>query len=344
MHRSCRHLYHFFAALGFFFVADPSAGFAVSPDVPHLVFAHYMVCCPRLGHDATVEDFKSEIRDAQTRKLDGFVLNLGNWSKESYYRDITRRMFQAAKELSSGFKLFFSFDGTPPADALVMLSEFGEHPNYFRVNHRPVISSYSGSPKWGFDMAKKLNDRGIEPLLILNYQYLSDFPFAKNYITPTAGFLDRLYAENPILDGYFFFALDLGYKPAPTVIPLVAERSRAAGKISMVGISPFYRGLRGNFRVFEGGGFRGMAAQWMAAIQSGVNWVEIVTWNDWGEATYVAPFGEPRDQDLWNYQWGPLLAHVGFLDASAYFIDWFKTGVAPAIQNDRIFYFYRLHK
>jgi hypothetical protein len=38
-----------------------------------------------------------------------------------------------------------------------------------------------------------------------------------------------------------------------------------------------------------------------------------------------------------------LLAHDKYLDASAYYIDWFKTGVKPAIKCDRIFYFYRLH-
>jgi glucan endo-1,3-alpha-glucosidase len=224
-----------------------------------------------------------------------------------------------------------------------MLAEFGKSPNYLVVDGRPVISTYSGTRQWGSALVEKLAEGGVRPFFVPNYQYLSSFPWARNYSMPSADFLDRLYREDPELDGYFFFGPDLGYKSPPTYGRIVAEQSKLAGKVAMTGISPFYRGLRGNFRVFESGGFEGMAAQWTAAIESGADWVEIVTWNDWGEATYVAPYGGPREQDLWNYHWGPLLSHEGFLDASDYFIEWFKSAKPPKIERDRIFYFYRLH-
>jgi glucan endo-1,3-alpha-glucosidase len=316
---------------------------AANSPIPKLVFAHYMVCCPYTGHTASVDDFKKEILDAQRHKIDGFVLNIGEWVHETIYQVLSRKMFEAAKQLDSGFKLVFSFDNLPADVAAVVLSEFDQHPNYFRINDRPVISTYSGSPAWGTDLAARLKQRGVEPFFVPNYQYLSEAPWARNHNMPTASFLDELYRENPDLQGYFFFGIDIGYKSPITIIPIVAERSRAAGKVSMVGIMPFYRGLWTNYRVFESGGFQGMQAQWSAAIRSNADWVEIVTWNDWGEDTYVAPFGAPREQNIWNDHWGPMLSHVGFLDASAYFIDWFKTGMAPKIDRDRIFYFYRLH-
>jgi hypothetical protein len=77
--------------------AVPGPGMATRLDVPRMVFAHYMVCCPRDGHEATVENLKAEIRTAQAHKIDGFALNLSEWFHESYYRDITRRMFSAAE-------------------------------------------------------------------------------------------------------------------------------------------------------------------------------------------------------------------------------------------------------
>src|SRR5690349_19713569 len=83
------------------------------PAVPRLVFAHYMVCCPRFGHESTVDDFKEEIRAAQSHKIDGFALNL-TWFRENYYTVITRRLFQAADELGTGFVLFFSLDQSEP--------------------------------------------------------------------------------------------------------------------------------------------------------------------------------------------------------------------------------------
>jgi len=120
--------------------------------------------------------------------------------------------------------------------------------------------------------------------------------------------------------------------------------AKSLDKTSMMGIAPYYKGFGpNNARVFENNGFESMRSQWIAAIEGGADWVELVTWNDWGESTYLAPFGGPRDRDVLNYHWGPLLSHEGFLRASRYYIDWFRSGKKPAIRVDSVFYFYRLH-
>src|SRR3989304_5346869 len=121
---------------------------AARAEPPRLVLAHYLVCCPRDGHDATVENFKDEIRFAQSRKIDGFALNL-TWFREAYYPAITRRLFQAAAELASGFRLIFSLDHSEPGEGAAIVAEFAQHPNYYRIGDRPVVSSYSGSPARG---------------------------------------------------------------------------------------------------------------------------------------------------------------------------------------------------
>lgn len=176
----------------------------IAPTIPKMVFAHYMVCCPRAGHFATVDDFKSEIRAAQQRKIDGFVLNIGEWRRETNYQVVSRRIFEAAEQLMSGFKLIFSFDGLPAADAAAVMTEFGNRPNYFRIAERPVVSTYSGSPRWGKDLFSGLEQNGMKPFLVPNYQYLSEHRWARNHNIPTASFLDELYRDNPILAGYFF--------------------------------------------------------------------------------------------------------------------------------------------
>ncbi|MGH7126605.1 MAG: endo-1,3-alpha-glucanase family glycosylhydrolase, partial [Stellaceae bacterium] len=92
---------------------------------------------------------------------------------------------------------------------------------------------------------------------------------------------------------------------------------------------------------FETRGFEGMAAQWEAAIAAKAQWVEIVTWNDWTEATYVASFGPPVTTELWDGHWGPLLSHEAYLAASEYHIRWFKSGV-QRVERDQLYWFYRL--
>jgi hypothetical protein len=99
--------------------------------------------------------------------------------------------------------------------------------------------------------------------------------------------------------------------------------------------------------MFESAGFFSMQQQWRAAIEEGTDWVELITWNDWGESTYLAPVGSPADRDIWQdvfpSSWGRLLSHDGFLGASQYYISWFKHGTPPAIERDELFYFYRIH-
>ena len=313
--------------------------------VPKLVFAHYMVCCPRWGQEATVSQFEQEIRDAQQHKIDGFVLNIGSWFKEAYYRRITEGLFAAAAQLDSGFLLIFSPDHLTAAETADFIKTFGKSKNYFRLDGKPVVSSYGGDPDWAAEVRKLLKADGIDIVLVPSWDYTHGDLTVRFDPRKTLQYriFNRVIAEAPDLEGFFNFGTGDTPKNDAQSIRDITQRLKALGKISMMGIAPYYRGFGVNSRVFEYDGFTGMAEQWRAAIEANVDWIEIVTWNDWGESTYVAPFGGPTDQDLWNYHWGPLLAHDKYLDASAYYIDWFKTGVKPAIKCDRIFYFYRLH-
>ncbi len=66
---------------------------------------------------------------------------------------------------------------------------------------------------------------------------------------------------------------------------------------------------------------------WMQAIKSNADYVQMITWNDYGEATQFAP--STGTQFL-------------FYDLSAYFIQWYKTGHAPQITHDAIYYSHRI--
>ena len=96
-------------------------------------------------------------------------------------------------------------------------------------------------------------------------------------------------------------------------------------------MTPFYRGFGGNYRVYETRGFEAWREEWEAAIQHDATWVEIVTWNDWGEASYICPFGEPRGHGAVGRALGADASHTAYLDASRYYIDWYKSGTPPAI-------------
>jgi len=160
---------------------------------------------------------------------------------------------------------------------------------------------------------------------------------------PAPEHAEQVFNTFPALDGFFFFGA-AGYGPElATANALLADKWVGAGKIFMASVTPFYRGLGGNYRVYEPRGFEAMAQEWEAAIAHEATWVEIVTWNDWGEASYICPFGKPKETELWEGNWGKELSHTGFLDAMRYYIDWYHNGAPPAITRDELFYAYRLH-
>jgi hypothetical protein len=65
---------------------------------------------------------------------------------------------------------------------------------------------------------------------------------------------------------------------------------------------------------------------WTAAISGGSQLVHLPTWNDYSESTEFSPCSDTQ---------------YLFYDLSAYYIAWFKTGHAPAITRDAIYYCHR---
>lgn len=305
------------------------------------VFAHYMVCIPTYGGDSTVADYQREIRAAQAAGIDGFALNCGGWTqREPHYKKRALLLYQAAKALGSGFKLFISADyagGLTADETRDMVESFRSHPNQFCYKGKPVLSTFGGKRPQAEFVAQEFT--GERAICYVPFYYPT--PAAE---MPAQAQVDQVFRDYGAgLDGFFHF----GAAGAPEQIAesnrLLAQKWLGAGKLFMAGITPYYRGLGGNYRVYDSRGFEGMAKQWEGAIRDGATWVELVTWNDWGEASYLAPFGSAYDTFFWNGHWGPMLSHAAFLKASRYYIDWYKRGRPPAIEQDALYYFYRTH-
>ena len=309
---------------------------------PKKVFAHYMVCCPAAGGGATVEDFKNEIREAQKRGLDGFALNCGGWDKGggTEYKPRCVKIYEAARQLGTGFALFVSMDyccGNYLDETRDAIETFRDHPNQFKVGGRPVLSTYGGeghTPQPAQEKIALVHSLG---------GFFVPFFFATNYGDfgdPTV--VAEILRDYGAVDGYFFFGTAGSADEITRRNRRLCQAWHDAGKVFMAAVTPFYRSFG---RLNETRGFSGMAQEWEGAIRDGADWIEITTWNDWNEKTYVAPFGPPDRTELGGGTddgYGPVnYAHVAYLDASRHYIDWFKTGKQPRITRDRLFYFYR---
>ncbi|MFH1498732.1 MAG: endo-1,3-alpha-glucanase family glycosylhydrolase [Verrucomicrobiota bacterium] len=307
------------------------------------VFAHYMVAVPLARGHSTVEDYKVEILQAQAMGLDGFALNAGGWTiekKTPTYKERTTRIYQAAAELGTGFQLLMSADFATKltfGEFVDMVESFRDHPNQFRHDGRPVISTYKGE---NIDLtthavAEFTGDRAICLVPFYRGKPASE--------SPTLAQIQRIYDENTALDGFFNFGAAGSPEQICSITRNMASVWRGAGKLFMAPVTPYYRGRGGNYRAYESRGFEGMAMHWETAIDVGADWVEIVTWNDWNESSYVCPFGDRTNTNLWNDHFGKMLSHETYMEASRYYLQWFKTGERPAITDDEFYYFYRLH-
>jgi len=310
-------------------------------DAERFVFAHYMVCIPTYGGGSGIGEYQREIRAAQAAGIDGFALNCGGWTlREPHYKRRAQLLYQAAQELGTGFKLLISADyatGLTSEETRDMVESFRSHPNQFRHGGKPVLSTFGGGrAQTEFIRAAFQGDRAI---VYVPFYYPK--PAAE---MPNQAQVEQVFRDHSAgLDGFFHF----GAAGTPAQITesnrLLARQWLGAGKLFMAGITPHYRGLGGNYRVYDSGGFEGVARQWEGAIRDRATWVELVTWNDWGEASYLSPFGAPFQTRFWDNHWGPMLSHAAYLSASRYYIAWYKSGQRPAITEDAVYYFYRTH-
>jgi hypothetical protein len=104
-------------------------------------------------------------------------------------------------------------------------------------------------------------------------------------------------------------------------------------------------------RYYEYSGAAGMRAMWMDAILvSHPEWVEVITWNDFIEGTYVSPIDDPNKYRGANFLEASGIprdtpsyfhSHAGATALLRFFIEWYKTGKEPPIAQDAIYYFYR---
>lgn len=83
-----------------------------------------------------------------------------------------------------------------------------------------------------------------------------------------------------------------------------------------------------NYKFWEAKNTSTLRSHWETVIADEIDWVQIVTWNDHHEHHAIRPST--------GKQWSSY-------DLSAYYIQWFKTGVQPTIQRDVLLYNHRVH-
>lgn len=69
-------------------------------------------------------------------------------------------------------------------------------------------------------------------------------------------------------------------------------------------------------------------------VYSKIDLIEITTWNDFGESSYISPI--KGDMPPTTRNWVDGMDHTGWLKLTKYYAQWFKTGTAPQLTQDSI--------
>ncbi|WP_424449722.1 endo-1,3-alpha-glucanase family glycosylhydrolase [Microbacterium arborescens] len=262
-----------------------------------------------------LDNLRREVTQAKSAGIDGFTVNIMSVGGSNW--EATKNLFVAA-ERQGGFAVVPMIDASAsvansdPATVADRLAELYRSKAAFRVGDRMLLSSFAAEKK-SVDWWSRIIDR---------LKRVHGVP-----VTFQAVFLNasdaNMSAFRGIADGYGNWGVRTEWHTANG--PDYAARAAALGKTWMAPVSvQDYRPRAGVFA--ESGNTDNLRASWKRAIDTGAQYVQLVTWNDYSESTQFAPSADHGDT---------------FLDISRPYLDWFHSGTQPRVTQDQAFLVHR---
>jgi hypothetical protein len=266
--------------------------------------------------DWAMRDLETEVARASLIGLDGFMFNIVGPPPNKHF-DRLLKMLDAAQRVDPSFRIALMVDAVANKDATPeqladAIAPLAKHPSVFKApDGRLVLAAFTAERKpmdWWTELFTRLKDAGVAVYFVPLFQ----------------GWRDQMSAFAPLSEGFS----DWGRRTptgARQMMPAAAQ-AHAQGKIWMAPVAPQLNRPK-NLFYKEARGSEAFRDTWEVAIEGGADWVQIITWNDYGEGTEIAPSTGIQ---------------YAFYDLAAFYTAWFKTGRQPEITRDVLYYFHRL--
>lgn len=300
-----------------------------------LVFCHFMIGI--VSNRKNASDYDSDMQLAKDLGIDAFALNIGT----DNYTD-TQLAYAYDSASKNDMKVFISFDfnwfSTDDADKVgTVIANYSSHAAQLFIDDKVFASSFAGD---GLDVAAVKKAAG------------QDIYFAPNFSPDKTDNAD-------VVDGALnWMGWDTnGNNKAPTSgsnVTVVEGDVRynvwlGTKKSYIAPVSPWFSTHYGtevsyskNF-VFPSDLL--WQDRWGQVLTKKPEFVEIITWNDYGESHYIGPLSS-RHYDDGASKWVNDMPHDGFRDIAKPYIAAFKAGATSPdeyITQDQIVYWYRPH-
>ena len=319
----------------------------VSTDIPssnraHEVYAHHMV---GNTYPYGKADWAKDIANAKAAGIDGFALNMGSdWWQAARVADA----YAAATE-AGGFTMFLSLDMTAmgcgsvtdAATLVALVTTFGRSSAQTKHNGKVLVSTFSGE-NCNFGQGSTSDGWNVmfkQPLKLVG----TDIFFVPSVFSDPSTFGSASW-----MDGELNW--NSGWPMSASALDTSSDDQYAAAlgsKEYMPAISPFFFthfptwGWNKNW-IYRSDDFL-YARRWeqVIAMRDTVKFTEILTWNDYGESSYISPTvgALPSGSEVWVDGF----SHEALLDVTQYYAAAFKTGTYPAVTQDKVIWWARPH-
>ncbi|KAL9125863.1 MAG: hypothetical protein Q9217_004995 [Psora testacea] len=272
--------------------------------------------------------------EAKKAGIDAFALNIG--IDDFTTTQLDHAYASAAK---NGMSVFISFDFnwyqiTQAAEVASMLSNYVNESGQLKVGGKAFVSSFQGD---GLDLdtvrEKVQSDTGIDLFIVPNFRpgSLGSADGLFNWMAwPNDGNNKAPDGTNmSVAQGDDTYQQSLGKKPymAP-VSPWFSTHFGLEVPYSKNWVFP------SDILWYD---------RWNQVLTLESQYLEIITWNDYGESHYVGPLSSPHVDDG-NSKWVNDMPHTGWLEMAAPYISAFHAGDQKPdayIKQDKLIYWYR---
>ncbi|KAJ7364618.1 glycoside hydrolase family 71 protein [Mycena albidolilacea] len=295
------------------------------------VFAHFIL---GIVETYVQSDWEADMTLAKSMGIDAFALDIG---KDSYNEQQLGFAYAAAANV--GFKVFISFDFAywTAGDTSTMSSymkTYATQPGQFLYNNAAFVSSFVGD---GYPYRTLESQSGVKLFACPSWQPGS---FINNANTDCGMSWNAAWpnVDNEPIDANGTTSLDHEYI------------TDLGGKPYMMPVSPWFSTHYGGDTYNKNWIFYSdwlYQSRWEQALQLQPQFVEILTWNDFGESHYIGPLhgdnsslyaGGPTGASRWVNG----MPHDAWRDVSQVYIAAFKSGAsAPTVTTDELVYYYR---
>jgi hypothetical protein len=272
--------------------------------------------------DWRLQNVEAEVRMAIARGITGFTIDVMSGKEAADSNSHLNLLLNAAQAVDPRFKIVVMPDiSALKADAAAVsqiIAAAAASQAAYRLNDgRLVVSAFNAGlnpPAWWQSIFEQLNSRGIKVAFVPTFLGWSGQ--AASFAAISHGFSDW---------GTATATSSGNMKGDPS---LAHDRY---GKLYMMPVDPQqYRPKDSIY--WEAGNSTTFRTAWLSAINSGADWVQLVTWSDFSESSEVEPYTDATLR--------PDIG-TGFYNLTGYYAAWFLLGVTPPITHDVLYYFYR---